>query len=253
MTLFDLCMISIILNFILKIKANINIYKAFANKGYLFNNKTLKETVRSELEQESMLTELMYELTPIIPFYNLLITAVEEMEYCTYTEDYIENFREFFIIEKMTEQEKEEYSKNKTGLHALLMRRKLNKKRKDTAVVACHGGNSIWFDYDYEKVEEGNLLDSIVIIESRGEFEKKSEEELRQMVCNSHFTVASAILNTYDDPEKFLDKYEKQKNISLSLEDKKTTIPPTVQESLAEPPKVSNGVKKRIRRRKEHE
>ena len=72
MTLFDICIIAIIINFFIRIKVNINVYKAFADKGYIFNKKLLKEIERMDLDDESLLNQIIYECAPIIPFYNLL-------------------------------------------------------------------------------------------------------------------------------------------------------------------------------------
>lgn len=217
MTLFDIYMISVIVNFFMGIKVNINIYKAFADKGYIFNKRLLKEIERMDLEEESLVNQTIYECTPIIPFYNLLITGMTQIEYCTYTDDYIEDFERVGIIERMTYEETTKYNKWKSGIYAMLMRLKLNIKRRNLCVIEYNDGSRIYFDYDYS-VPEDKLLDSIIIIEVRGNAEKKSMEELRNMVIKSHFTVGEAILNTYDDSDEFFESYNRDKNVELLLD-----------------------------------
>ncbi len=249
MTLLDICMITIILNCLIQIKVNINIYKAFASKGYIFNKKLLKEIERLDLEEESLVSQIIYECTPLIPFYNLLVTGVTQIEYCTYTDDYIEDFKRVGIIEKMTDKELYKYNKKHSGIYAMLMRLKLNIKRKNNCLIEYNDGSRIYFDYDYN-VPEDKLIDSIIIIEARGGIENKSVEELTDMVRKSHFQIGEAILNTYDDSDNFFTNYNQDKNIELTLDTKKTDIPQEINEYNEEINTQKTTGKKRVRKRK---
>ena len=220
MELFSICIITIIVNFFLEIGVNISIYKLFADLGYIFKNKRLKEIIDEEIKEENILSQLIYDITPLIPFYNLYITIIKELECCSCAEDNIDLFKDNFIIEKMTTEELEQYSKNKTGLNAIKLERNMHKKRKNNHPIIYSDGSSIWYNYDEDKLEESiNLLDSIVIVEARGSVEKYSKDELIKMVYDSHIAMAEVVLNSYDESEDFINDYTKDGNIELSIDD----------------------------------
>lgn len=221
MTIIDICMVIIIINMMLGVIVNTKVYKVFADKGYIFDKSQLKEIERNDLNDASLFEQILYECASLIPFYNLLVTLTTYIEYCMYTDEYIDAFNEFGIIEKMNDREQSLYNKKKKGIYAIFMRKKLSIKRKNKYVIMLRNGDSIWYDYNKKLYDKDNLLDSITIIEGRGTLERKTEEELRNIVYESHFIVAESILNSYDSSEAFLNDKEKDKKIELALEIKK--------------------------------
>lgn len=218
MDLLDIWMVTTIVNFFYRIKINIQTYKTYADLGYIYNHKRLNFIEEKDMETENFIIWFIYKFGKFIPIYNLYQSLVRKFNICIDAKDRIALFEEYNIIEKMTSKEKEEYNKKNTGMYVIKMRRKLSKKRKKLDMVVFSDGSTIFYQYDDKIAEEDNLLDSIVIIEARGSLDGKSEEELRNIVYNSHISMAEAILNNYENEDDFFDKYNNEKNIELSLD-----------------------------------
>ena len=239
MDLLDIWAITTITNFFYRIKTNIATYKAYADLGYIYNAKRFKNIEDQDMEEDTLVNWFFYKFGKFIPIYNLLQSLERKFRYCINAKENIDILEEYQIIEKMTTKEKEEYNKKKTGIYALKMRRKLNKKQKKYDCVVLTDGSSILYDYIYDNLDkEEELLGNIKIIEARGNIENASNEELIKIVYGSHISMGIGVLNTYDDPETLTSNYKEKDKIELVLED-------TPSQSHIE----KNNVKKKIRKR----
>lgn len=244
----DIWLITLFVNYLYKIKTYVDTYKTYADLGYIFNNKELKLIENQVYENESNLEWFLYKFGKFIPIYNLYQSLIRNLNLCSCDIEQIENFKECGIIEKMTAEEKKEYNKNSTGLTAIKLRRRLNKRRKKYNMVMFSDGSSILFDYKDNDLEEDDLLNSIVIIESRGDFEEKSNEELIQIVCNSHIAVAESIINYFENTNDL--------SISTSCEEEshkpndiKEQSPKYSSEDYSDQKEEKKSSKKRVRKR----
>lgn len=221
MDLLNIWAITVITNYFYRMKTNIETYKAYADLGYIYNNKRLKFTLDNDAENDDDLTWFFHKFGKFIPIYNLFQSLARKFCYCIDAKENIKVFEENGIIEKMTTKEREEYSKKKTGFHALCMRIKLNRKRKKYSMIVLSDNSSILFDYNDDNIARGeDLLNNIKILEARGNLENKSEEQLIKIVYGSHIIASLGILNTYDEPDEFLDNYKENDKVELRLEDK---------------------------------
>lgn len=196
------------------------------------------------MEDEIFILWFIYKFGKFIPIYNLYQSLVRKFNICIDAKDRIDLFEEYNIIEKMTIKEKEEYKRKNTGIYAFKLRKKLDKKRQNMDMVVFTDGSVIFYKYNDKILEEDNLLDSIEITEARGRFEGKSIEELKNIVYNTHISMAESILNNYENTEEFLDKYNKNKSIELRFDKNDTK---SYGENIDKNGK--NTVKKRIRKK----
>ena len=217
MGFYDIWMITIIVNFFYQRKLNIQTYKTYADLGYIYNHKRLNFIEEKDMEDENFILWFIYKFGKFIPIYNLYQSLVRKFNICIDAKDRIDLFEEYNVIEKMTIKEKEEYSKKNTGMFALKLRRNLNKKRKNLEMIVYSDGSTIFYKYN-EKVGEDNLLDSIEVVEARGKYEEKSNEELRDIIYNSHLSMAEIILNNYDESDEFFNEYNKNKSTQLRFD-----------------------------------
>lgn len=248
----DIWLITIIVNYMYRIKICVDTYKAYADLGYIYNNKIFKYVENQGYEQKDTTTWFLYKFGKFLPIYNLYQSLVRNYNYCTYAKENIKIFEECGIIEKMIKEEEAEYKENSTGVTAIKLRRKLNKKRRTYNTVGFSDGSSIMFDYKDNIEEETNLQNIIQIIEVRGPLSKKSNEELIKIVYESHLTVVESIFEDLQNVT-FLDEEEEELISNCNVcEGKDKTYTSSLEnnekKSEYEPEKNSSG-KKKVRRR----
>lgn len=216
-------MLTTVADFILSKKVDLDVYKAFADLGYVFNKSRLIDIIEEEMCDENIFDRLLYILTPYIPFYNLYDTICDWIKYTAYTEEFLDIFNRVFVIEKMTHLELEKYNKNKTGICAMKIEKEMHKRRGDSFPVIYDDGSSIWYTED-DTAED--YLSSIKIVESRGKYEQLPNDELRKMVYDAQIAMVSATFETddyiFDLPEdRFNEEYV---DLSVDNLDKKTNV-----------------------------
>ena len=218
-----MCMLTTLVDFFLSKKVDVDVYKAFADYGYVFNKSRLIDIFEEEMRDENIFDRLLYILTPYIPFYNLYDTICDWIKYTEYTEEFLDIFHRAFIIEKMTNSELEKYNKNKTGKCAMKIEKEMHKRRGDSFPIIYDDGSSIWYTED-DTAEE--YLSSIKIVEARGKYEQLSDDELRKMVNDAQIAMVSATFDTddyiFDLPEDRI--YEEHIDLSVDDLDKKNNV-----------------------------
>lgn len=223
MEILIICMLTTLVDFFLSKKVDVDVYKAFADYGYVFNKSRLIDIFEEEMRDENIFDRLLYILTPYIPFYNLYDTICDWIKYTEYTEEFLDIFNRAFIIEKMTNSELEKYNKNKTGKCAMKIEKEMHKRRGDSFPVIYDDGSSIWYTED-DTAEE--YLSSIKIVEARGKYEQLSDDELRKMVYDAQIAMVSATFESddyiFDLPEDRF--YEEHIDLSVDDLDKKNNV-----------------------------
>lgn len=246
MGLLDIWVITLVVNFYYRAKTNIQIYKAYADLGYIYNHKEFKKIESKVAEEDNFFEWFVFKFGKFIPIYNLYQSLMRKFDYCINARNNVELFEEYNIIEKMTISEKEKYSRKQTGICALTMRKKIEKNRKKYDFIYLKDGSSILFDYDVDCLDdEKKLLDSIKVLEVRGDLENACPEEVIKKVYDTYIMTCIGIINSYDSPDDFFNNYDKKDKVEVRLTEEKP-----VQNNLGTNDYLEQGkVKKKVKRK----
>lgn len=195
MGILDIWLITIGVDSLYQIKTYIDTYKAYADLGFIYNHKRLKFIEKQDCKTENFSIRFLYRFGKFIPIYNLYLSLVRNINYCGSASENIDVFEEYGVIEKMTVQEKEIYNKKSSGLTAIKLRRNLNKKRRKLQMIVFSDGSSIFFDYNDKAIKNGDLLNCIDVVEARGYFENKNNDELKKIVLDCHMSFVQNVEN----------------------------------------------------------
>ena len=115
-------------------------------------------------------------------------------------------------LKEMSEIEKEEYSKNPTGLNALIVQTKME--------IRLLNAEKLTIDDENEKSEfiyemNGSLKD-ITILKVSGDAAKLTVEEQKKKIANSFRKMVSAVMEKYGDKESFVNALRNNTNLDLS-------------------------------------
>lgn len=116
MSIFGIWGITIITSLICEISNELKIFKDIAEQGYKFNLNKTKSIQNNIIPNSNNSLLRMY-----IPFYNLYAVLKGKIMYEQNKEMIFEQYEKLGIIEEMTEEEKDEYSKNPTGWNAMII------------------------------------------------------------------------------------------------------------------------------------
>lgn len=231
MNFIDICIITIAVSFIMRIKAKFEIYKEISDLGYKFNVEKFEELERDENTQIDIIIRVLDDYYMIIPFYNLLIDMVRETNYYNHKDEQIEILKRHGALEKMTEEEIKEYQEYKTAYHAIKMENRHLKKLSNASMAEFANGSKIWFDFKEEIDETDSFTDIIEIVEVSGPYKNLSNEELKQKVYYSLMVVGNHILQDEKNLDKISDKenivVEEIVEIPLHSEEKENNKPKT--------------------------
>ena len=205
MNFFDICIITIILSFMMRIKAKLEIYKDISDLGYRFNHQKYQEFIDKENTQIDIITEILEDYYMIIPFYNILKDAIRETNYYEHREEQFKLLKNYGVLEEMTEEEKKEYNEYKTGYHAIKMEKKRLKKLNNASLAEFSNGSKIWFNFKDDIKETDSFTDIIEIVEVSGEYKNLSIEELKTQVYYSLMIVGDQIIKTVQNNEDELE------------------------------------------------
>ena len=132
MNLIDVCILTISVSTIMKIRFKLELYKEIAGLGYKFNIDNL-EKYKEDVEKEKIknipaLVNMTNKVLTLIPFLNLIDDMIRESAYYNNQKENIEILIEKNILEKMTEEEIKDYNDYKIGLYAVIMEKRRRKK-----------------------------------------------------------------------------------------------------------------------------
>ena len=243
MNLIDICIMTIIVSFIMRIKAKLEIYKDIHDLGYKFNHKKLQELNDKEDENIDIVTKILEDYYMYIPFYNLLVDAIRDTNYIENKDNQIERLKRVGAIEEMTAKEKEKYNERKTGFHAIKMEKEKMLRLSRASLAEFPNGNKIWFDFKEDITEEDSFTDIIEIVEVEGPCKKSSEEDLKKLVYYSLIVTGDDLISKIksESTEEELNDPKKQDKVIEEVVDIEFEIPNTPKEEEHKP-------KTRIRR-----
>lgn len=232
MNLIDICIITIIVSLIMRIKAKFEIYKEISELGYKFNIEKFEELEQDENTQIDIIIRVLDDYYMFIPFYNLLIDMVRETNYYDHKDEQIEILKRYGALEKMTEEELTEYNEYKTAYHAIKMEKRHLKKLSNASMTEFSNGSRIWFDFKEDIDETDSITDIIEIIEVSGIYKKLTNQELKQKVYYSLMVVGNHILQDEQNKQEEISKEDNQiveeiVEIPLYGDDKENNKPKT--------------------------
>ena len=211
MNFIDICIMTIIISFMMRIKAKFEIYKEISDLGYKFNIEKFEELEQDENTQIDIIIRVLDDYYMLIPFYNLLIDMVRETNYYEHKDEQIEILKRHGALEKMTEEELTEYKEYKTAYHAIKMEKRHLQKLSNASMAEFSNGSRIWFNFKDDIDETDSLTDIIEIVEVSGPYKTLTTEELKQKVYYSLMVVGNHILQ--DELEK--EEINKEENQSV--------------------------------------
>jgi len=226
MNLIDISMITIIVSIIMRTIEKFEIYKEISDLGYKFNIQKFEELEQDENTQIDIITRVFDDYYMAIPFYNLLIDIIRETNYYNKKEKQIQLLLRYGALEKMTEKEQKEYSKDKTGYHAIKMEKERLRKLSNSSLAEFSNGSKIWFDFKEDIDETDTFTDTIEIVAVEGIYKNLSLEELKQEVYCSLLVVGDKIIDEAKNNETE-DKKQIEEIVDIPLyNETKDTIKP---------------------------
>ena len=204
MNLIDICIITMLASIIMRIKAKVEIYKDISDLGYKFNHKKIEKLTEEEIQDIDIVIDVIGDYYIYIPVYNLFKDAIRENNYYQNKEAKIEKLKKCGILREMTNEEKEEYSKNKTGYDAIKMEKIKKIKMEQACQVKLQNESTIWFNLKTD-TNTSDFNDIIEIIEVEGIKENISLEDLKKLVYCSLILTGDNLINTLKKESKDLD------------------------------------------------
>lgn len=204
MNLIDICIITIIVSLGMRLKEKIDIYKMIADLGYKFNFQRFNELQTDENIQINIITRVLDDYYMYIPFYNLLVDAIRNINY----DEQIDLLKRYGALEKMTIEEQNKYNEHKSGYYAIKMEKERLQKLKNASLTEFSNGSKIWFDFKEDIEETDSFTDIIEIVEVSGPYNKLNIEELKEKVYYSLMIVGDHIIQ---DEQKKQENNKKEK------------------------------------------
>lgn len=229
MNLIDICIITIVVSLIMRIKAKFEIYKEISDIGYKFNIEKFEQLKKDENSQIDIIIRVLDDYYMYIPFYNLLIDMIRETNYYNNKDAQIDILKRYGAIEKMTEEENKEYKEYKTAYHAIKMEKNHLKKLSYASLAEFPNGSKIWFDFKEDIDERDSFEDIIEVVEVSGIYKNLTIEEQKQKVYHSLLIMGDTIINEEkNNKTKEENKVaEDHQNIPLSNETQTQSKPKT--------------------------
>lgn len=184
----------------------LRMYKDAADAGYKINGRNLNK-YNQEYEQRNIKN---FSLALLIPFVNYFITVINVAMYSLTKENIFEHLGMIKVLEDLTEEEKKEYQKFPTGLHALIIMIKEAirvSKYNHIEVQGTYDTSEIYFDIK----DDGD----IEIIKVYGRLCQLTEESQKELVLKTFDKIAAEGLEVYGTKEALLDAITDSKEIDL--------------------------------------
>lgn len=214
MNIIGIYITTVIVSFIMEIKREFEIITDVADMGYKFDTE---KTVDLSNEIGTDDTKIHY-FKLLIPVYNLMFVLKNYEDYYSKREYLYKGFESLGIIKEMSEFEKREYNKKRTGFHALVVQAMYNVRLAKATKVKLKDGSTIW--YEYKENNNNNFKDNITILKVEGRSEYLSEEEQKRQVEELFQDLANKIMADFKNIEKFTEEFLKNNEINISKNDR---------------------------------
>lgn len=235
---------TIIASFGMAIANNLRMNKDVADAGYKIDSKRQAELVK-QLNPNAIKATL---LSMLIPLFNMWLVLKETISYNNARFTILDQLNVMDVLEEMSEIEKTEYLKHPTGLNALIVPIKYEKRLKTA--------KSLKIDNDNEQgeifYEVGKSLDDITILKVSGSAERLTIEDQKKKVVEAREIAFMCLIEKYlnlsdREIETLIDisNSSLDKDLSDNKEHKENTSLPS-QESVLELKKALEDLKREL-------
>lgn len=210
--------ITIISSFANNMSIGLRMFKDVADAGYKIDIEHLSG-ILNEINPEG--TKITW-IEMLIPFYNLYKSIMARSQYVENRDAILQQLDTLGSVEEMSEWEKKEYSKNTTGLNAILVTIKsVNQLNNSVKISLSDNQGTIWF------VNEEETKD-ILIVKAEGPIANLTIEEQKQRIRGTLNRLADDIVDEYGSFESLKKEIKESmssgdKEIKITLHEKSTS------------------------------
>ena len=199
---------TVVASYSLDLANGLRMYKDVADNGYKINNKRLSKLGKQLNPNASKVTSL----TRLIPMLNLIQVFQNVVQYNNIRPMVLDQLRVTDSLEEMSEIEKEEYSKNPTGLNAVIIpfKSEIRLANAEHITIQVENENSEIF------YEVGDSLKDITILKVIGDASRLTVEEQKQKIIETMRGIIQSGIEKYGDIESLVNAMISNKNTDLS-------------------------------------
>lgn len=199
-----------IISFCMETVNEMRLFKDISDAGYKIKVKGMSELGKKANTNESKVTFLLM----LIPIFNIMKVIEKTILYNNARSTILDQLSDIDVLEEMSEWEKQEYSKNPTGLNALLVLLKTEiRLSKVPSVIIIEGDDCSEIFY-----EIGDSKDDITIIKVNGYASRLTVEEQKKKVIETWKFMVKAGMEKYGDGESFINEFSNALNNNTNLD-----------------------------------
>ena len=209
-------------SFIMEIANELRIFKDAADAGYKIDTKRIAE-LQKQLNPNATKATL---LSMLIPIFNVMSVFQRTIQYNNARSMILDQLSVIDALEEMLEIEKTEYSKNPTGLNALIVPLKSQIRLSKASSIEINDGN----EHSEIYYELGETLDDITILKVSGLASRLPVEEQKKIIFEGLKIAVYEGMEKHVDVETLVDSL---KNIDLSDSKKDKTTEEKIPQELS--------------------
>ena len=176
-------LLSVVASISMELKFGLQIYKDYADLGYIFNPRRNRELSDENYDYYGRNNALIH----FIPVINIVNEITKVVSYNKDFEESLDSMLSQGAIRKMTEEELQEYKKKPTGRHALdlakeMEQRNIDERRLNRFVIHHEDGEDSTISYNF-------LGGKTNIIGATGPLYKETEERLKDILLSSSIAI----------------------------------------------------------------
>ncbi len=143
-------------------------------------------------------------------------------DYYNKREHMFKAFETMGIIEEMSNVEKKEYNKKRTGFHALVVQSMFKVRLEKAITIKLPDDSRIW--YEYEGNKNKSFKDNITILKAEGRSAYLSEDEQKRQVEELFQNLANTITQNFKNMENFAEEFRKNNEININKNNRSIKI-----------------------------
>lgn len=203
-------LVTVIASFGMEISHELRVFKDIANAGYKYNLKRVNEL--SEYFNSDTLKKTLISL--LVIGYNIFYVFDKANKYNNARPMLLSQLDVAGVLEEMTDEEKKQYLKDPTGLNAIKIQIKSERKIKDIHTLEIK-----------KKNEKGEIIyrfndtyDDVTVLKATGTLSRLTLEEQKKRVMDSWREFVNSGVEQYGGKEEFIEALHN--NSSLHIEKK---------------------------------
>ena len=203
-------LVTVIASFGMEISHELRVFKDIANAGYKYNLKRVNEL--SEYFNSDTLKKTLISL--LVIGYNIFYVFDKANKYNNARPMLLSQLDVAGVLEEMTDEEKKEYLKEPTGLNAIKIQIKSERKLKGVQTLEIE-----------KKNEKGKIIykfndtyDDVTVLKATGTLSRLTLEEQKKRVMDSWREFVNSGVEQYGGKEEFIEALHN--NSSLHIEKK---------------------------------